>query len=55
MIVVAHVLKGLVELRLMTVVFYNAGLEIVQLHDLWHPSKMFEAHAQRVDEVLHLL
>ena len=55
MVVVAHVLKSLVQLRLMPVIADYRGFEIVRSQYGRYTAQMFQAHPYGIQEVLRLL
>ena len=55
MVVVAHVLKSLVQLRLMPVIADYSRFEIVRSQYGRYTAQMFQAHSYGIQEVLRLL
>ena len=52
---VTHILKSLVQLRLVPVVRYDSRLQVVRGKNRRHSAKMLKTHSDGKDEVLALL
>lgn len=54
-VMIAHILKGLVQSRFVDVRLDDSGFQVIGDYDLGDTAQIFKTHPDAVDEVLHLL